>query len=73
MNRHDIAGITIAVIGVIAALLLGDYLGRGSQQPTKVLVGQGCEGPDPIAVALEEDLLPRCERIDRHEVAVGDR
>ena len=37
-----------------------------------VLVGQGCEGPDPIAVAVEEDLLPRCERIDVHQVALGD-
>lgn len=37
-----------------------------------VLVGQGCEGPDPIAVAVEEDLLPICKRIDVHEVALGE-
>lgn len=33
-----------------------------------VLVGQGCEGKSDVAVAIEEDMLPICERIDVHEV-----
>lgn len=41
-------------------------------QFTQVLVGQGCEGPSSIAVAVEEDLLPRCRQIDVHEVALGE-
>lgn len=41
-------------------------------QFTQVLVGQGCEGPRDIAVAVEEDLLPKCQRIDVHEVALGE-
>lgn len=34
-----------------------------------VLVGRGCEGPSAIAVAVEEDILPRCQLIERHNVA----
>ena len=41
-------------------------------QFTQVLVGQGCEGSSSIAVAVEEDLLPRCRQIDVHEVALGE-
>lgn len=35
----------------------------------RVLVGTGCEGPSDIAVAWEEDMLPRCDRIEAHVVS----
>lgn len=41
---------------------------NGGPEPLSpaVLVGLGCEGPDPVAVAFEEDRLPRCLTIERH-------
>lgn len=36
------------------------------QRTETVLVGQGCEGPSAIAIALEEDMLPKCKTIDAH-------
>lgn len=35
---------------------------------SEVLVGIGCEGPSFIAVAIEEDMLPRCASIEVHQV-----
>lgn len=36
--------------------------------PRRVVVGVGCEGPSRIAVALEEDMLPRCAVVEGHWV-----
>jgi hypothetical protein len=37
-----------------------------------ILVGTGCEGPSPIAVAREEDCLPYCADIQRHTLSTED-
>lgn len=76
LDRISLAMTTISLIIVtfefdrrIDALELAN---QRVPQFTQVLVGQGCEGPSSIAVAVEEDLLPRCRQIDVHEVALGE-
>lgn len=71
---------SLMIVAIAAVVLLLSLALAADRQPERlilpdgfsVLVGQGCEGPDPIAVAVEEDLLPICERIDVHQVALGD-
>lgn len=63
---------------VTLAVTAGGLIRANSQRPhdpgpvpveTRVLVGTGCEGPSDIAVAWEEDMLPRCDRIDVHTIS----
>lgn len=57
---------------VVTAILLRTTLEIYNMvEPRSVLVGTGCEGPSPIRLAFEEDDLPVCEAIERHDVAVG--
>ena len=82
MNKF--LGGVVAVVYAATVFLLYTVSGLGQRvekleqanervpQFTQVLVGQGCEGPSDIAVAVEEDLLPKCQRIDVHEVALGE-
>lgn len=69
LNRFDWLGLIIAFVG--SALLMA-FVDNSNELDTirpTVLVGEGCEGPSSIAVATEEDRLPRCTRIEVHEVA----
>lgn len=60
---------TALILGTLMVTLLAILLSvELEREPYTVLVGQGCEGKSDIAVALEEDMLPICERIDVHEV-----
>lgn len=77
-----IAGVVIGLViitgSTVECLLLDQRIDalESRQRPTelsRVLVGTGCDGPSPIAVAIEEDLLPACEAIEVHQVALGER
>ena len=67
-------GLALLLMGLEHEDRLGDLEAANQRVPqfSQVLVGQGCDGPDPIAVAVEEDLLPRCDHIDVHQVALGE-
>jgi uncharacterized membrane protein len=72
VNKFDWAAIVIALTGALAACALSLNTNARVERlevPATVLVGFGCESPSSIAVATEEDLLPRCAEIERHEVA----
>lgn len=55
---------------VTDAQCAAEYPGtNGDPEPVQsVLVGLGCEGPSPAAVAFDEDHLPRCATIERHNL-----
>jgi len=70
MNKFDIMAVIIGVLGAIIGLIAWDHAANDPHNaPHTVLVGFGCESPSSVAVATEEDLLPRCAEIERHEVA----
>jgi hypothetical protein len=79
MDRLEVVVTGIALIALAAIALQLDGRLRALEayaaptDVTAVLVGVGCDGPEPIAVAVEEDLLPRCESIEVHAVALGGR
>jgi len=74
MNKYDIGGLILAMLGGLLAAHIQDVDQRVDvleeyQASQTVLVGFGCESPSSVAVATEEDLLPKCAEIERHEVA----
>lgn len=75
MNKFDYAGIFIAAFGGVILALITHYAVSaehqrlyGQEVPATVLVGTGCLGESTIAVATDEDLMPMCAEIERHEV-----
>ena len=71
----DNSSLAIILLCVIWALLsLGQAVytkATGFDLTESVLIGTGCEGPTNIAVAREEDELPKCSSIERHVLAGG--
>lgn len=58
--------VTFLVAFILTYAILNAIFPKGDE--TTVLVGTGCEGHSTIAVAYEEDRLPRCAVIERHVV-----
>lgn len=84
MNKYEYALVIVALTVISVMLGIQDRRLNALENPSvlvypeviTVVVGQGClgaQGPNRIAVALEEDELPACEAIDAHDVAVLPR
>lgn len=66
MQRVIATGL-IVLMASYAAFQGGRYYENHSEGHSRsILVGTGCEGEWPIAVATEEDRLPVCASIERH-------
>lgn len=55
-------------VSVVATLAIVHFATPQTAPRDTILVGTQCEGPSPIAVAYDEDLLPICAAIDVHEI-----
>lgn len=58
--------VSMILWGIIFIFSLG--IASAYSSPDTILVGTGCQGESPIAVAYEESAMPECASIERHEV-----
>lgn len=63
-----VAAAASMVVSVVATLAIVAFSTPATAPRDTILVGTGCEGPSSIAVAYDEDLLPRCAQIDVHDI-----